>query len=229
MVLSLWMSSGRTMPATISSRISKLTRSSCLPSTTRLPLGSTCVTTAATLVCTASWRLIEPLPSLDAVEFRGEDAAGQDRGRGILDGLGADEVGDAGILAVRPAALGLVGGLGGVGDVHRHGQDVADLMGALVLEEFARARAPQRVLVVDRGGRLRHRHVHRLVAGLGGRVLDRGERRLLAEVPDAGRARSSRRGRRRAPQQRAGGERAGELVELGHVTHSAARAAVHRL
>jgi len=29
----LWMSSGRTMPATINSRISKLTRISCLPST----------------------------------------------------------------------------------------------------------------------------------------------------------------------------------------------------
>src|ERR1700730_11196296 len=68
MVLSLWMSSGRTMPATISSRISKLTRISCLPSTTRLPFGSTCVTTAATLVCSASWRLTEPLPSLEAVE-----------------------------------------------------------------------------------------------------------------------------------------------------------------
>src|ERR1700732_5378168 len=68
MVLSLWMSSGRTMPATINSRISKLTRISCLPSTTRLPFGKTCVTTAATLVCSASWRLTEPLPSLDAVE-----------------------------------------------------------------------------------------------------------------------------------------------------------------
>ena len=68
MVLSLWMSSGRTIPATISSRISKLTRISCLPSTTRLPFGSTCVTTAATLVCNASWRLTEPLPSLDDVE-----------------------------------------------------------------------------------------------------------------------------------------------------------------
>jgi hypothetical protein len=68
MVLSLWMSSGRTMPATISSRISKLTRISCLPSTTRLPFGSTCVTTAATLVCNASWRLTEPLPSVEAVE-----------------------------------------------------------------------------------------------------------------------------------------------------------------
>ena len=80
MVLSLWMSSGRTMPATISSRISKLTRISCLPSTTRLPFGSTCVTTAATLVCNASWRLTEPLPSLDEVEFGGQDAAGQDLG-----------------------------------------------------------------------------------------------------------------------------------------------------
>ena len=53
-VLSLWMSSGRTMPATISSRISKLTRISCLPSTTMLPLGRICVTTAATFVVRAS-------------------------------------------------------------------------------------------------------------------------------------------------------------------------------
>src|SRR5207249_4328958 len=68
MVLSLWMSSGRTMPATISSRTSKLTRISCLPSTTRFPFGKTCVTTAATLVCNASWRLTDPLPSLLAVE-----------------------------------------------------------------------------------------------------------------------------------------------------------------
>ena len=65
MVLSLSMSSGRTMPATISSRISKLTRISCLPSTTRLPFGSTWVTTAATLVSNASERFTEPLPSLD--------------------------------------------------------------------------------------------------------------------------------------------------------------------
>ena len=50
MVLSDWMSSGRTMPATIRSRISKLTRTSWWPSITRLPLGRTWVTTTATLV-----------------------------------------------------------------------------------------------------------------------------------------------------------------------------------
>ena len=68
MVLSLSMSSGRTTPATISSRISKLTRISWRPSITRLPFGSTWVTTPATLVDSASWRLTEPLPSLEAVE-----------------------------------------------------------------------------------------------------------------------------------------------------------------
>src|SRR5690242_21672325 len=34
----------------------------------RLPLGSTWVTTAATLVCSASCRFTEPLPSLEAAE-----------------------------------------------------------------------------------------------------------------------------------------------------------------
>ena len=68
MVLSLSMSSGRTMPATISSLISKLTRISWRPSITMLPFGSNCVTTPATLVSNASWRLTEPLPSLDDVE-----------------------------------------------------------------------------------------------------------------------------------------------------------------
>ena len=56
------------MPATTISRISKLTRISCLPSTTRLPFGSTWVTTAATLVSSASERFTEPLPSLDMLE-----------------------------------------------------------------------------------------------------------------------------------------------------------------
>jgi len=64
MVLSLWMSSGRTMPATISSRISKIDPDLLLafgPPDCRSV--RSCVTTAATLVCSASWRLTEPLPS----------------------------------------------------------------------------------------------------------------------------------------------------------------------
>src|ERR1700694_2243112 len=113
MVLSLWMSSGRTMPATTSSRISKLTRTSCLPSMTRLPFGKTCVTTAATLVKSDSVRVTEPLPSLDAV-------------------------GHPGVFLVGAAALGVVGDRGIVGNLDNDGQDVADLMRALVFEEGAR-------------------------------------------------------------------------------------------
>ena len=90
--------------------------------------------------------------------------------------LAADEIGDAGILLACAAALGPVLDLGVVGDLDLDGQDVADLMRALVLEEGARAVAPQRIRIVDRGLRRRHRHLHRLVAGLRGRVLDRRER-----------------------------------------------------
>ena len=61
-MLSLSMSSGLTIPATMSSRTSKLTRISCLPSITRLPFGSTCVTTPATFVLSSSVRSTEPLP-----------------------------------------------------------------------------------------------------------------------------------------------------------------------
>src|ERR1700690_3680253 len=136
MVLSLWMSSGRTMPATISSRISKLTRISWRPSTTRLPFGSTWVTTAATLVCKASERLTEPLPSLEEVESA---------------------------VRIRPGGMAVAG----------------------VRKEGGGAVAPQRIGIV--GGRLRrrHRHLHRLVARPRGRIVDRRQRRLLAEIFDA--------------------------------------------
>ena len=88
---------------------------------------------------------------------------------------------DARILLVVAAALGLVLDLGLVGDAHGDGEDVADLMGALVLEEGARAVAPQRVRIVDGGLRRRHRHVHRLVAGLRLRIFDAGQRRRFAD------------------------------------------------
>jgi hypothetical protein len=58
------MSSGRTMPATVTSRISKLTRTSCRPWITRLPLGSVCVMTAARFIRISSARLTPPLPML---------------------------------------------------------------------------------------------------------------------------------------------------------------------
>ena len=59
-----------------------------------------------------------------------------------------------------------------------HGEDVADLVGALILEEGARAGAPERIRIVDRRLRRRHRHLHRLVAGLGRRIA--GSRRAAA-------------------------------------------------
>src|SRR6185369_6147970 len=63
--------------------------------------------------------------------IRGENAAGND-GFGIgRQDLAAHEIGDAGILGVFAAALGLVLHIGLVGDVDRYGQDVADLVRAL--------------------------------------------------------------------------------------------------
>ncbi len=56
------MSSGRTTPATVSSRRSLLVFTSCLPWITRLPLGSTLVTTAAMVRLIWSWRWIWPVP-----------------------------------------------------------------------------------------------------------------------------------------------------------------------
>src|SRR6201995_1179769 len=143
MVLSLWMSSGRTMPATISSRISKLTRISCLPSTTRLPFCSTWVTTAAMLVVRLSWRWIEPLPSNCDVPF----AVNRLPGRNFCAcGLSAFETRKS--LMVGPCgaglvALRLVGEIGLVVDGDGHGEEFAELVGALVLEEGARAVPPQ--------------------------------------------------------------------------------------
>ena len=182
MVLSLWISSGRTMPATISSRTSKLTRISCLPSITRLPFGSTCVTTAARLVSSSSLRSIEPLPSLDPLESAVRMRNG-----------GANA--EVELIALEPMKL-------STPEFSRFlrlrwvsfsnwarsvilicdGEDVADLIGALVLEEGARAGAPERIGLIDRGLRRRHRHLHRLVARPGRGVLDGFEVRLLADV-----------------------------------------------
>ena len=142
MVLSLWMSSGRTMPATISSRISKLTRISCLPSTTRLPFGSNWVTTAAMLVCRRFLPLYRALAVAGRGGVGGQEAPGQSRG-GRSDSLLPRKSVMPESSVCGAAALGLVGEIGLVGDVDRHGQEVADLMRALVLEERPRAVPPQ--------------------------------------------------------------------------------------
>ena len=80
------------------------------------------------------------------------------------------------------------------GDDHR--QDVADLVGALVLEEAAGLVREQRVGLVGGGHDLGHRHVHRLVAGLRRGVGDGGQHGRLADRGEAGRWWSSRRGAR---------------------------------
>jgi hypothetical protein len=58
---------GRTMPATVSSRTSRLVRTSCRPWITRLPLAMTPVTTAAMVRLTFSDRLTAPEP--DALDL----------------------------------------------------------------------------------------------------------------------------------------------------------------
>src|SRR5207237_2513373 len=97
----------------------------------------------------------------------------------------AEQGADAGILVVFPAALGFVGDHRLVVEVDDDGEDIADLMRALILEERARAVPPQRIRTV--GGRLRrrHRHVDGLVTGLRGRIFNRRQRRLFAQVGQA--------------------------------------------
>src|SRR6195256_4180118 len=113
---------------------------------------------------------------------RGQEVARQHLGRGGAERLGAGEVGDGGILTAGAAALGLVGDVGLVGDIDGHRQDVADPRRALVLEERPGAVPPQRIGVVGRGLRFRHRHLHRLVTGLRGRIFDLRQLRLFTDL-----------------------------------------------
>ena len=66
--MSVAMSRGLTMPATLSWRISKFTRTSCVPLITRLPFGRTSVTTAATRRLMVSERSISPLLSVEVLD-----------------------------------------------------------------------------------------------------------------------------------------------------------------
>ena len=144
--LSLSMSSGRTTPATASSRSSKLTRTSWRPSMTRLPLGSTPVTTAATLVSSTSERRTDPAPC----EELSEEALSSES---ALTSLGKklgnlpsspNTLAAPRALARLARALGRVVEGGAVGHAHAHGEDVAHLRRPLVLEERPRPRPPQR-------------------------------------------------------------------------------------
>ena len=112
MVLSLWMSS-RAHDAG-DDQLADLEIDAQLPASPldhQVAVGQdACVTTAATLVCTASWRLIEPFPSLEELPSAVRMRPGRIAVAECLDGFRSEEIGDAGILAVGSAALGLVGG-----------------------------------------------------------------------------------------------------------------------
>src|SRR3546814_7510679 len=64
--------------------------------------------------------------------------------------------------------------------VDADGQDVADLGGALVLEELPRARPPQRIGVARRNLGSRHRQADRAIVALLGGVVDLAHFRRLA-------------------------------------------------
>jgi hypothetical protein len=87
-------------------------------------------------------RLIVALAVHLRIARGGQHGTRQHRLRRALDGVGADEVGDLGIFRAGPGQLGLVGEYRGVVDVDFDGQNVADLMRALIIEEGARAVTP---------------------------------------------------------------------------------------
>src|SRR4051812_4439313 len=118
--------------------------------------------------------------------------------------------------------MGLSANIGLVGEIHGRGKKIADMGGALVLEEGARAVSPQRIRVVRRRLRLRHRHLHRLVAGLRRRIFDRGQRGPLAErCKPVERGAAAPKGGTR--EQRCGEGNAIELMQDGHELYSAFR------
>src|SRR5918993_447975 len=119
MVLSLAMSCGRITPCTESSRNSALTRTSCRPLTTRLPLGSTCVTVAARRSVTVSPRFTVPLPSL---VWPPEDSH-------------PEHLRQPELVVALARALGAVLELRFVLDGDQHGDDVAHRRRPLVPEE----------------------------------------------------------------------------------------------
>src|SRR5262249_20165999 len=81
------------------------------------------------------------------------------------------------------------------------------------------AAAPQRVRAVGGDLGLRHRHLHRLVAGLRGRIVDRRQLRLLADLGETVDRRATA-GDRSECEQRTGQDEAVDTV-LGHELYSA--------
>ena len=104
-------------------------------------------------------QLFRPRHAALAVVGRGgigrQHRRGDRRRRGSASWLLPSIALDAGLVGIGAVALGLVLDLGLVVELDLHGEDVADLLGALVLEEGARAVPPQRIGAV--GGRDRGR------------------------------------------------------------------------
>src|SRR5690606_20306990 len=100
-------------------------------------------------------------------------------------GFDAEEVGQACALAVAERGGGIVLHLGAILQVDADGQDVADLGGALVLEELPRAGAPQGVGMARLHFRRRHRQADRTIVAPLGRVIDLAHLRRLADLREA--------------------------------------------
>jgi len=109
MVLSLWMSSGRTTPATISSRISKIDAD-------LLPAFDHQIAVRQHLRHHPGDVGLQGFIALDGAlavilrrRVRVDDRAGQGLGRGAGEQLLADEIGKVGVYLAGAVALGLVG------------------------------------------------------------------------------------------------------------------------
>jgi hypothetical protein len=131
------------MPVTISSRISKLTRTSWRPRIIRLPLGSTWVTIAAIVMLIVSERAVVPPPAYFEPELVSSAPRHRRRAASWRPG-DAEQAAQAAGLGAAAGARGVVAEIGLVGDVDLDRQDIADLVRALIAEQRAGAGAEQR-------------------------------------------------------------------------------------
>ena len=139
------------MPAMVSTRTSWLTRTSCEPLISRLPSGSTSVTTAAIDRWSFSERSMVPSPLALVMPLARQAARRRARLLGHAETAEAeiDRHGPLGVGLFR-AAAGVVE-LGLVVDVDGDGDDIADAVGAQVAEDALVAPAPQRIWRVHLG------------------------------------------------------------------------------
>jgi hypothetical protein len=124
---------------TISSRISKFTRTSCWPSIFRTPLGSSSTTVAAMRSVSFSFRETDPWPLKVEDEFMSKASPMLAPRAGFRSAAAeCPEVGHAAALLAAAAAPGGVRDRGAVVDLDHHGQDVPALRRAPVAEQRLR-------------------------------------------------------------------------------------------